>query len=108
MATKFLKDSSGRLYTDAITKKPIAVDMSFPALSNPATAEDIASGKEAYGADGAVITGTATGGNPFTATTDTEMTELLNGNNIGKIVQFIGTTTDTYENGAYYVIEVSE
>lgn len=28
-------------------------------LANPATAEDIASGKEAYGADGAVITGTA-------------------------------------------------
>lgn len=61
MATKFLKAQNGGIYKDS-TGKPIAVDMSLPALSNPATAEDIASGKEAYGADGAVITGTAESG----------------------------------------------
>lgn len=61
MASKFLKSPNGGIYKDS-NGKPIVVDLSLPALSNPATAEDIASGKEAYGADGAVITGTAESG----------------------------------------------
>lgn len=58
MATRFLKAQNGGIYKDS-TGKPIVVDMSLPALSNPATAEDIASGKEAINADGIVVTGTA-------------------------------------------------
>lgn len=61
MATKFLKAQNGGIYKDA-NGKLILVDLSLPALSNPATAEDIASGKEAYGADGVAITGTAESG----------------------------------------------
>lgn len=58
MATRFLKAQNGGIYKDS-NGKPIVVDLSLPALSNPATAEDIASGKEAINADGVVVTGTA-------------------------------------------------
>ena len=42
--------------------------------------------------------------NAIIATTDAEMTALLVSANVGKIVQFTGTSS-TYTTNAYYVIE---
>lgn len=78
MPIKLLKDSRGRLYTDAITKKPIAVDM--PDIQN--------------------------NGLPFEATTEEEMTALITTENEGKIVLYSGETGE-YVNGEYYKITSS-
>lgn len=65
MASKFLKNPNGGVYKDS-NGKLVKVDLSLPTLSNPATAEDIASGKEAINADGVVVTGTMESGDEAT------------------------------------------
>lgn len=47
-------------------------------------------------------------GSPAEVSTEAEMNAVLTADNVGKVYKYIGTTTDTYENGAYYVIEESE
>lgn len=44
------------------------------------------------------------GGYPIEATTDTEMTNALVEDNLGKVYKFTGTS-DTYDNNAIYIIE---
>lgn len=89
MATRFLKAQNGGIYKDA-NGKLIAVDMSLPALSNPATAEDIASGKEAINEDGIVITGTAEGYTVVRGTiTPSSKVQTIQINNIPREPKFV-------------------
>jgi hypothetical protein len=57
-----------------------------------------------YGADGysEVVVNVAQG-NPIEATTDTEMTNALVEDNLGKVYKFTGTS-DTYETDAIYIV----
>lgn len=61
-----------------------------------------------YGVHMRAICFMAADSNPLEASTDSEMAGYLTSNNWGKVVKYFGETTDTYEHGAYYVIEVSE
>ena len=49
----------------------------------------------------------STGGNFLTANTHEEMGALIVDDNIGKIVMFLGETTDRYQKGRMYLIEES-
>ncbi len=42
---------------------------------------------------------------PQEIATEEEMTALLDTAEVGSVYQYVGETTDTYENGAYYVVE---
>ena len=42
---------------------------------------------------------------PIEISTETEMTALLETAEVGSIYKYTGETTDTYENGALYVVE---
>ena len=46
-----------------------------------------------------------TGDHIIEASNATEMTSLLSTATVGTVVKYIGTTTDTYENGALYIVE---
>ena len=45
---------------------------------------------------------------PIEVSTEAEMTELLSSGEVNGVYKYIGETTDTYEQGALYVLEVNE
>ena len=45
---------------------------------------------------------------PIEISTEAEMTDALDMAEIGSIYKYTGETTDTYENGTYYVVELEE
>lgn len=75
-------------------------------LTSPATAEDIASGKEAYGADGVVITGTAESGFKYiyTSITPTANTTTITISDVGGLPHKITIGVSFYPNSTNYLL----
>jgi hypothetical protein len=76
------------------------------------TPETLGKGVTAHDRSGEPIVGTMEGGGgssfPIEVATEEEMNALLNTAGVGAIYKYTGETTDTYENGALYVVEESE
>jgi hypothetical protein len=69
------------------------------------TPETLGKGVTAHDRSGEPIVGTNEGGLPIEISTADEMTALLSTAEVGAIYKYTGETTDTYENGALYVVE---
>ena len=79
----------------------------LPDLTNPATREQILAGYQAIDGNGNVITGAmvSSAGVPIEVASEGEMEAALAGSAIGAVYKYTGETTDTFEQGALYIVE---
>lgn len=56
----------------------------------------------------AVLAAEVLSGMPIEISTEEEMTALLETAKIGSVYKYIGESTDVYENGGLYLVEVTE
>lgn len=83
------------LTQDTVTEDSVALGYTFHK----------ANGEKSVGK--ASFSNTKPNGQPISVSTEADMTALLESGNVGSVYKYTGTT-GTYENGAYYVLEVEE